>query len=302
MRAAGGTPSPAELVRLTALAARTVGRPDVRVGLIDGPVATGHPDLASATILGVGDRPASCDWLGTTACGHGTFVAGILVGRRGSDAPSLCPGCTLLVRPIFGEEHDADGVPVSGPAEVSRAVVECVEAGAAVINLSAAVGHPTVRVETEIRAALDYAAERGTVVVAATGNQSTLGSSEITRHPAVLPVVAYDRRGRLLATSNIGMRVGRSGLGGPGEVTVFGTSRAGTSVATAFVAGAAALLMSLFADRSAREVRHALLCGPPRRSVVPPLLDAEAAYRILAGRRPSQLVSTGSRRWGAARL
>jgi hypothetical protein len=34
-----------ELVKLSPLMARTTGRPEVTVGLIDGPVAIGHPDF-----------------------------------------------------------------------------------------------------------------------------------------------------------------------------------------------------------------------------------------------------------------
>jgi hypothetical protein len=34
-----------ELVKLPPLMARTAGRPEVTIGLIDGPVAKAHPDL-----------------------------------------------------------------------------------------------------------------------------------------------------------------------------------------------------------------------------------------------------------------
>jgi hypothetical protein len=37
---------PLELVKLTALMERTSGSPEVTIGLIDGPVATQHADLA----------------------------------------------------------------------------------------------------------------------------------------------------------------------------------------------------------------------------------------------------------------
>lgn len=42
--------TPIDLVRLTALRDRTGGSPDVVVGLIDGPVAVDHPDLANENI------------------------------------------------------------------------------------------------------------------------------------------------------------------------------------------------------------------------------------------------------------
>src|SRR5262249_14870264 len=42
--------SPLDLVKLTALMERTRGRPDIKVGLIDGPVVMNQPDLASDKI------------------------------------------------------------------------------------------------------------------------------------------------------------------------------------------------------------------------------------------------------------
>ena len=43
--------NPLGLVKLTALMERTGGSPDVKVGLIDGPVATRHPDLVGTRFL-----------------------------------------------------------------------------------------------------------------------------------------------------------------------------------------------------------------------------------------------------------
>jgi hypothetical protein len=80
------------------------GRPEVGVGLIDGPVALGHPGLAAGSIREIpGGLPGGCARASSVACGHGTFVAGILAARRDSPAPAICPGSTFLVRPIFAE-------------------------------------------------------------------------------------------------------------------------------------------------------------------------------------------------------
>jgi hypothetical protein len=42
--------TPLELVRLSPLIAQTAGRPEVLVGLIDGPVRIDHPDLETENI------------------------------------------------------------------------------------------------------------------------------------------------------------------------------------------------------------------------------------------------------------
>ena len=276
-----------DIVGLASLMQLTRGIAEVGVGLVDGPVASRQPDLAGANLRFLGPLPGTCTSPGSKACEHATFLAGVLVGRRGSVAPALCPGCTLMVRPVFREDADSGAVPQSTPAEIGRAVVDCVDAGARVINISAAAARPTVRAEQELRHSLDWATARGAVLVAAAGNQGELGSSELTRHPGVIAVVAYDRAGRPLGDSNFASSIARRGVGAPGEAIVsLGASgapisRGGTSVAAALVSGTIALLWSLVPDAQASIVRRAVAGSANRRTVVAPILDVQASYERL---------------------
>jgi subtilisin family serine protease len=280
-------------VRLWPLLDLTTGRADVVVGLLDGPVANSHPDLQEARIRQVpGASPGICAQQRSAACRHGTFVAGILSARRGCAAPAICPGCTLLVLPIFAESTPDEGraLPSAAPGELAAAIIRCVDSGARVLNLSAALAQPSTRTERELDESLDYAMRHGVLVVAAVGNQATLGSSAITRHPWVIPVAACDLRGRPIGQSNLGSSTGRRGLLAPGEgVTSLDVSGgtvagSGTSVAAPFVTGAVALLWSLFPAAGAPEIRSALVQSRVHRrtTVVPPLLDAWRAHQALA--------------------
>ena len=136
---------PLDLVRLTPLIDRTSGRPEVTIGLIDGPVMVNHPELANQHLRQVrGNGSAACTQANSSACLHGTFVAGILSGKRGSLAPAICPDCTLLVRPIFAETTVANGeMPSAMPEELAQAVLDCIDAGARVLNVSAALAKPS---------------------------------------------------------------------------------------------------------------------------------------------------------------
>jgi len=280
-----------ELVMLPPLIDRTRGRPDVKVGLIDGPVTLSHPELASTHIREIpGGHYNSCTRVNSAACLHGTFVAGVLCAKRGSSAPALCPGCTLLVRPVFAEAKPGNGqIPSTTPYELATAIIECAEAGARIINLSLALAQPSSNGQRELEDALDHAARRGVIIVAAAGNQGTLGSSAITRHPCVIPVVAVDLRGRPISQSNLGRSIGRRGLSAPGEnITSLGAegkplTLGGTSAATPFVTGAVALLWSEFPAASTADMRIAIAqpSMPRRTTVVPPLLDAWGSYQVL---------------------
>jgi len=281
-----------DLLTLAPLMELTPGRCEVLVSLIDGPVFMAHPDLASKNIREIPGKGAGvCARAGSAACLHGTFVAGVLFASRSSEAPGICPGCTLLVRPIFGEPGSVRGsMPNAEPEELAAALIQCADAGAHLINLSAAVGEPSSRSQRVLQDALDYAANRGAIVVAAAGNQGSVGSSVITRHRSVIPVVACDSRGRPTVESNLGSSIGRRGLMAPGDdikslSSTGGTSRfSGTSAAAPFVTGTLALLWSEFPKAGPAALRSAVSGAneSKRSAVVPPLLNACAAHKYLA--------------------
>lgn len=281
-----------DLVKLTPLMQRTSGILEVRIGLIDGPVATRHPDLSNQRFFEIsGQGGGSCTRATSTACLHGTFVAGILSAKRGSPAPAICPDCTLVVRPIFPETTaESESMPSARPLELATAIGNCLDVGVRVINLSLALAHPSTKGEQALDEALNHCARHGVLVVAAAGNQGSLGSSAITRHPWVIPVVACDLQGKPLTESNLGSSIGRRGLSAPGVgITSLGTAGqpltlGGTSVAAPFVTGAIALLWSAFPSASAGQIKLAVTQAsqPRRASVVPPVLNGEAAYQNLS--------------------
>jgi subtilisin family serine protease len=202
-------------------------------------------------------------------------------------------------------------MPSATPQDLAAAIFECINAGARVINLSLALAQPSTKGEQVLDEAFNQALKQGVLIVAAAGNQGTLGSSSIIRHPWVIPVVACDLSGRPINESNLGSSIGTRGLSAPGDnITSLGAegqllTLSGTSMAVPFVTGAIALLWSEFPDATAAQIKLAIMrqpqtqtfrqgtfmqgrfpstrsYGPRRASVVPPLLDAEAAYQRLS--------------------
>jgi subtilisin family serine protease len=297
--------NPLDLVKLRNVMELTSGRPEILVGLIDGPVAMDLPELTGENIRGLRAEPSgACTMANSLACTHGTFVAGILSAKRTSAAPAICPNCTLLVRPIFiesmlGHAH----MPGANPGELAAAIIDTVNAGAHVINLSAALTHPSMKEERFLEEALNYAAFRQVILVAAAGNQGQVGSTTITRHPWVISVAACDQQGYPMRSSNLGHSIGKQGLSAPGyEIVSLGTNGnslrlSGTSASAPFVTGAIALLYALFPHVTAAEIKSVLTRSnvTRRTSVLPPLLDAWAACQQLArarvGQSPAQVTN-----------
>jgi subtilisin family serine protease len=312
-----------DLVRLRALMDITSGRPEIVIGLIDGPVVLDHSGLASGGIREIsGKLSGTCSQASSAACLHGTFVAGILCGKRNSIAPAICPNCTLLVRPIFAEstpgnrqtlsdsfskpavhpervegygwpaqDRSTESMPSATPQDLAEAIIETIDAGARVINLSAAIARPSSSGERELEEALNYASKRGVLIVAAAGNQGAVGGTVITGHPWVIPVVACDLQGRPISYSNLGSSIGRRGLSAPGDnITSLGADGkpltfSGTSAAAPFVTGAIVLLWSEFPNATSADMKVVITQsnGQRRNTVVPPLLDAWGAYQVMKG-------------------
>jgi subtilisin family serine protease len=285
------TVGPLDTVQLTPLMDRTIGRPEIVVGLVDGPVVLSHPDLTAGRIQEIpGKLRGICARADSAACLHGTFVAGILSAERGSAAPAICPGCTVLVRPIYSETNPAiNGMPSTTAETLTDSIVDCVNAGTRIVNLSSVLTESSSGGARTLAQALDYAASRGVITVAAAGNQGLIGNSVITGHPSVIPVAACDLKGQPLSASNLGRSIGQRGLMAPGiEITSLGANgklhaARGTSAAAPFVTGAIALLWSEFPYADASHIRSAVLQAWPgqRRTIVPPLLAAWTAYQTL---------------------
>ncbi len=282
--------SPLTLINIESLMTRTQGSADVTVGIIDGPVEVTHPDFGGVRIrsLSAGNS-GLCRITDSVACMHGTFVAGIICARRGSVAPGICPGCDVVVRPIFREESPGySGIVSSTPDDLAVAIIDTVNAGARVINLSVGLTGVALNVHRSLQETMDYAGRAGVIVVVAAGNRGAMIASPMINNSCVIPVAACDEDGRISGGSNISPSIGRYGLMAPG-VGITSTSGtegyatlSGTSFAAAFVTGAIALLMSEFPGVDAAEIKNALLTASPRRrTITPPRLDVEAAWNTL---------------------
>ncbi|KUI31499.1 type VII secretion-associated serine protease mycosin [Mycobacterium sp. IS-1496] len=128
-----------------------------------------------------GDYLASTD--GLTDCdGHGTLVAGLIAGQPGDDGFSgVAPGARIVsirqnsprFSPVDPGEDPAVSRAAADVASLARAVVRAADLGARVINISVVSCLPAGRSvdQTELGAALRYAArEKDAVIVAAAGN------------------------------------------------------------------------------------------------------------------------------------
>jgi subtilisin family serine protease len=291
---------PLEQVKLRPFMAISTGAPEVVIGLIDGPVDFNHNAFQSANIATVkNSQYAACRSASSIACMHGTFIAGMLCARRGLSAPAICPDCKLLLYPIFSEgEKEALKsnksasllLPSTTPKELSNAIIETVNAGAKIINISAGLSTSSLVAYKELEDAYDYAMRKGVIVVAAAGNQGNIGGYlSFLSHKWVIPVAACDEQGKLDLMSNFGPSIGSRGVMAPG-VNITSTSSSGgytqmsgTSFAAPFVTGAIALLWSLFTDATVAKIKQSVMVRTYRRpaSIVPPILNVEIAEKTI---------------------
>jgi hypothetical protein len=133
--------------------ARASGRRELTIGLIDGSVVIEHPELASQNVQELSPNSGgACIQADSAACLHGTFIAGVLSAKRGSVAPAICPNCTLLVRPIFAEPKAPNPeMPSATSEDLAQAILDCVDADARVLNISATLAQHTFNGEPASR-------------------------------------------------------------------------------------------------------------------------------------------------------
>lgn len=176
----------------------------VVIAVIDTGSQLDHPDLvdqyAAAADGTIGRDFIDEDGVPSDPNGHGTLVAGLAAAaaNNGEGVAGVAPAARILPVRVL----DADGRGRAGT--VDEGVRWAVDNGADVVNLSLEVeetaGGPDA-VLTAPNAAIEYAWERGVVVVAATGN-SGAGASGYPEGSPVLLVGATDREDELATFSD----------------------------------------------------------------------------------------------------
>ncbi len=224
----------------------------VRVGILDSGVNP-HEELADHLLPGHncmdgGEKDDTAD-----NYGHGTQIAGLVAGTGENGYTGAAPGAELV--PIKITEGKAVAV-----STVCRAIYTAIDDyGCRVLNLSLGITTD----HRSLREAIDYAEEKGVVVVAAAGNKGKSGLNYPAAYETVIGVGSVDRDGIRYYHSNHnesvfltapGVNVKTTGFQG-GYVTA-----TGTSFAVSYVTAAAAVLLGADAALTPADIR-AILAG-----------------------------------------
>ncbi|HET9516295.1 MAG TPA: S8 family serine peptidase [Actinoplanes sp.] len=265
----------------------TTGSSAVTVAVVDTGVRTGG-DLSGRVLTGYdfvnGDSNATDDQ------GHGTMVASVLASLGDNDAGTagVCWACRILPVKVLG----ADG---SGYyTDIADGIVYAADRGAEIINLSLG-GSDDSQL---LRDAVSYAVGKGSLVIAAAGNSGVTDRHYPAAISTVLAVGASTESDTRYGWSNYGS--GWVDIAAPGCNPAQGTNRligefCGTSSATPFVSGVAALLASVSPAPTAAQIRSALTNSAADLNwgwTAAGRVDADAALRALSFWLPG--VSTGT--------
>jgi len=213
----------------------TQGTAGAVIAILDSGVDATHPDLASKLVPGYNTYSGNTST--TDTYGHGTEVAGAAAAltNNGQGVAGVAGGAPIM--PV----RVTDGTGRATSASIANGIIWAADHGARVLNLSfnGIAGNAT------IRTAAEYATNRGSLVVAASGNCGCVDPTP--DNPFILSVSATDEADGLLALSSTGPFVD---LAAPGNniftTAMFGLylSDSGTSLASPIVAGVAALMFA----------------------------------------------------------
>ncbi|WP_408009318.1 S8 family peptidase [Pseudalkalibacillus sp. A8] len=211
------------------------GSSNQEIAVLDTGVDYNHPDLDGKTIRGYDF--VDNDWTPMDLNGHGTHVDGTAAAETNNSrgVAGMAPSTDILAVRVL----DANG---SGSlADIADGIRYAADAGAEVINLSLGCNCDTQTLED----AVNYAWNRGAVIIAAAGNDGVSTTFEPASYANVIAVAAVDRYDRLASFSNYGSWVDVAAPGVdiastyPNNGYVY---MSGTSMASPHVSGLAGLL------------------------------------------------------------
>ena len=241
-----------------------------KVCIIDTGIRDDHENFSGSTISGSSSRTVVTPY-NVDQNGHGTHVAGTIAAKdNGSGIVGVAPDAELFIVRVFSGQNA-----VFTASSLTAAMEECRQAGVDVVNMSLGGASSS----TFERNKINQLVNQGIHVVAASGNSGN-GANPV-EYPAsydtVISVGAVNREEEIAAfsTHNSQVDVSAPGVDIQGPTSQSRSSYAyysGTSMASPHVAGAVALLVSKYPDKSRSEIRQALestakdfgVCGPDR--------------------------------------
>lgn len=227
------------------------GSENAVIAVVDTGVDGTHPDIlgkvVSAFDCTVSSPCAPSDPVDEN--GHGTHVAGI-AGAATNNSIGIA-GASYNSKLLSVKVLDKNG---SGYYSwVSNGIIQAADSGAKVINLS--LGGSSA--STTLKNAVNYAWNKGSVVVAAAGNSGKKSRLYPAYYPNAIAVAATDQNDKKASFSNYGLWVD---VAAPG-VSILSTYKgdysylSGTSMAAPFVAGLAGLVAGYHPDWQASQIR-----------------------------------------------
>lgn len=214
----------------------------ILVAVLDSGIDRDHEDLNGKVVAEVNftDGPTSHD-----IYGHGTHIAGIIaaISNNGIGITGLIPGSRLMNVKVVDDQGRCEA------ALVAKGIIWAADNGASVINISLEFRESS----SELEDAINYAWSRGSVIIASAGNDGR----ELSIYPAYyercIAVAATRQNDTLAPLSNYGHWVDVAAPGFNIYSTLPNNSygyKSGTSFATAYVSGLAALLFNVIIDKN----------------------------------------------------
>ncbi|MGC7871944.1 S8 family serine peptidase [Desulfosporosinus sp. SYSU MS00001] len=237
------------------------------IAIVDSGIALDHPDLKDNIVPGYNaitqsDAPGE----NQDDNGHGTHVAGIAAAER-NDVGIVGVAYQAKIMPIKAVGFNGDGYDDA----IASGIVWAADHGANIINLS--LGSDNGVSSSVIKQAVNHAYNKGCLLVAAAGNYDpssakNTGVSYPGADPHVLAVSATNQNNGIASFSETGPQIS---LAAPGdEITsdwwslsegLCYANASGTSMASPFVAGEAALIWGLHPEWTREQVVAAMEAG-----------------------------------------
>ena len=263
----------------------STGSPAVTIAILDSGVDMSHPEMVGKVVQGYdfvnNDNNPQDDY------GHGTHVAGIAAARSNNGLGIAGVSWGAQIMPVKVLNSFGQG----SFSNVAAGIIWATDHSAQIINMSLGGSNYSQILQD----AVDYAARRNVLLVASSGNTNSNFVLYPARLPQVIAVAATNANNQHASFSNYGAEID---IAAPGDNILSlwlggGYSTfSGTSMATAYVSGLAAVLLGY--DNNARTVRQhleatALDISPPGWDMYTGagLIQMDAAIRLALSPTPA---------------